>query len=157
MYDYINKILDLLLLDLEAKAKNYKKPVLASLFILNNAHYTLKSIKGTVLTAVVSPTVMSNIDKMMKKQFDSYRNSWIPIIEHLMDNTKINDNGKIVTQLSKAQRDVIKDKFKNFNKDFDDVFATQKNYAIPDPELRTQVIKEVRQILCPMFDRFYDR
>jgi hypothetical protein len=73
-----------------------------------------------------------------------------------MDNTKISDS-KIQTQLTKQQRDSIKEKFKSFNTEFEEAYTTQKSYAIPDVELRAQVIKEVRQILCPMFNRFYDR
>ena len=157
MKQYINQILEYLIQDIDMKAKLYKKPVLASLFMLNNIHYILKSLKTTGLTSIVEQSIIDNIEKIIKKQLDNYRTSWIPIIEHLMDNTKISENGKIVTQLSAKQKDAIKDRFKNFNKDFEEVFTTQKSYAIPDPELRSQVIKEVRQILCPMFDRFYDR
>jgi exocyst complex protein 7 len=161
--DYINEILDLLLFDIEAKSKNYKKPILSCLFILNNTHYVFKSIKSTVLNELIRDSLLDKIDKIIKKQLDTYRSrqyltnsSWIPLIEHLMDNTKIQDN-KIQTQLTKQQKDSIKEKFRNFNTEFEEAFTTQKNYAIPDVELRAQVIKEVRQILCPMFNRFYDR
>ena len=149
--------MEYLIQDIDMKAKLYKKPVLAALFILNNVHYILKSIKGTGLTGIIELSMIENLEKIIKRQLDNYRLSWIPLIEHLMDNTKISENGKIVTQLSSKQKEAIKDRFKNFNKDFEEVFTTQKSYAIPDPELRSQVIKEVRQILCPMFDRFYDR
>ena len=71
--EYINKILDLLLIDIEVKAKNYKKPVLACLFILNNAHYILKSVKGTILNDVVDAKTLDRIDKIIKKQLDTYR------------------------------------------------------------------------------------
>ena len=153
----MNQILEYLIKDIDMKAKLYKKPVLASLFILNNVHYISKSIKGTGLTGTLEPGILENLEKVIKKQLDNYRSSWIPLIEHLMDNTKISDSGKIVTQLNSKQKEAIKDRFKSFNKDFEEVFNIQKAYAIPDPELRSQVIKEVRQILCPMFDRFYDR
>jgi hypothetical protein len=74
-----------------------------------------------------------------------------------MDNTKITEGGKISNTLTKAQRETIKEKFKNFNKDFEETFTIQKGYAIPDMDLRIQVIREVRQILCPMFNRFHDK
>lgn len=155
--EYIGQIMEFLIADIDTKGKMYKKPVLTALFVLNNIHYVLKSIKGTGLTEVMELTMIENMEKIIKKQLDIYRSSWIPLIEHLMDNTKISDQGKIVTQLSAKQKDAIKERFTKFNKDFDEAFTTQKAYAIPDPELRSQVIKEVRQILCPMFDRFYDK
>ncbi|KAJ3325189.1 Exocyst complex component 7 [Boothiomyces sp. JEL0866] len=155
--DYINKIISLLLVDLDNKSKTYKKPVLSTIFMLNNAHFILKSIKSQPLADIIEKEVSEGIEKTIKKQMDNYRNSWAPTIELLMDTTKISDGGKIVTSLSKAQKDGVKEKFKNFNKEFDEIFATQKTYAIPDVELRAQIIKEIRQVLCPMYNRFYDR
>ncbi|KAJ3262243.1 Exocyst complex component 7 [Boothiomyces macroporosus] len=162
--DYINKIISLLLVDLDNKSKTYKKPVLSTIFILNNAHFILKSIKSQPLGDIIEKEVAEGIEKTIKKQMDNYRNrslaltcSWAPTIELLMDTTKISEGGKIVTSLSKAQKDGVKEKFKNFNKEFDEIFATQKTYAIPDVELRAQIIKEIRQVLCPMYNRFYDR
>lgn len=89
--EFVNKVLELLLFDIDAKAKTYKKPILTSLFILNNSHYVQKSIKLTGLTELIDASVTESIEKTIKKQLDVYRNSWIPIIEHLMDNTKINE------------------------------------------------------------------
>ncbi|KAI8901620.1 Cullin repeat-like-containing domain protein [Globomyces pollinis-pini] len=154
--DYIHQLIDLLMSDLENKSKSYKKPVLAALFMLNNANYIIKSVKGTPLYDLLDQNVIGNIDRTMKKQLENYRGTWVPLIEHLMDNAKIND-GKIEKVLTKAQREIIKDKFKNFNKDFEEIYTTQKAYAIPDVELRASVIKEVKAILCPMYNRFYDR
>ncbi|KAI8928584.1 Cullin repeat-like-containing domain protein [Entophlyctis helioformis] len=156
--DFISKMVESLLTDLETKSKGYKRPTLTTLFLLNNYHYILKSIKGTKsLAESIGPDVLDSLEKSIKRQLDVYRNSWMPIIEHLMDTTKISDQGKIVTSLSKAQRETIKDKFKAFNKDFDELFQTQKAYAIPDVELRAQVVKEVKQVLLPMYNRFHDR
>ena len=73
-----------------------------------------------------------------------------------MDNTAIT-TGKISNSLNKQQKEQIKEKFKSFNKEFDEVLLTQKGYAIPDVELRAQVLKEVRVILCPMYNRFHDK
>jgi hypothetical protein len=154
--DYMNKILELLVEDIESKSKSYKKPILSILFSLNNSHYILKSVKGTLLGDLIQSSVIENVESILKKNLDAYRSSWVPICEYLMDNQKV-EGGKIVTQLSKAQRETIKEKFKGFNKEFEETVISQKGLAIPDVELRVQVIKEVRTILCPMFNRFYDK
>jgi trans-aconitate methyltransferase len=73
--EYTNKILDLLLIDIEVKAKSYKKPVLTYLFVLNNAHYIFKHIKGTGLNDIVDSQTMEHIDKTIKKQLDHYRST----------------------------------------------------------------------------------
>ncbi|KAH6561404.1 hypothetical protein BASA62_009841 [Batrachochytrium salamandrivorans] len=130
--DFISKMIDALLTDLEIRIKSCK------------------------LADNVSSNVIDTIEKSIKKQLDVYRNSWMPLIEYLMDTTKISDQ-KIITTLSKQHREVIKERFRGFNKDFDELFQTQKAYAIPDVELRAQVVKEVKQVLLPMYNRFYDR
>ncbi|KAH9251308.1 hypothetical protein BASA81_010866 [Batrachochytrium salamandrivorans] len=154
--DFISKMIDALLTDLEISSRGYKKTTLTTLFLLNNYHYILKGIKSCKLADNVSSNVIDTIEKSIKKQLDVYRNSWMPLIEYLMDTTKISDQ-KIITTLSKQHREVIKERFRGFNKDFDELFQTQKAYAIPDVELRAQVVKEVKQVLLPMYNRFYDR
>ena len=67
---YINSVIDLLLQDIEAKAKTYKKSVLSCLFILNNCHYISKAVKGHSIT---DAETQDKIDKTIKKQLDNYR------------------------------------------------------------------------------------
>ncbi len=52
-----------------------------------------------------------SLDKPIKRQLDQYRGTWTELLGHLMDSTTIIDN-KIVAQLTKLQRDAVKDKFK---------------------------------------------
>jgi exocyst complex component 7 len=143
--------------DIDTKSKGYKKSALSNLFILNNSHYVLKSLKGTKVVDAIEKGSCAEIEKTIKKQLDLYRDSWMPILNHLVDQTKISDNGRIVTTLSKQQRDAVKENFKNFNKDFDEICTAQMKYAIPDVELRAQVIREIKAILLPMYNRFYDK
>eukprot|EP00842_Homolaphlyctis_polyrhiza_P006063 jgi/Hompol1/6458/HPOL_004987-RA len=131
--EFVSKMIESLLTDLELKSKGYKKATLTTLFLLNNYHYILKAIKNCKLGEIVSAEVIDAIEKLIKKQLD------------------------IVTTLTKQQREVVKEKFRGFNKDFDEMYQTQKAYAIPDIELRAQVVKEVKQVLLPMYNRFYDR
>ncbi|KAI8915550.1 Cullin repeat-like-containing domain protein [Gorgonomyces haynaldii] len=155
--DYTLKIVQALLEDIESKSNQYKQKPLAYLFGLNNLHHVLKSTKGTKIGESVGEKMTQDIERTIKKHTDSYRSTWLPLCEHLMDNTKISDSGKIVTTLSRQQRDDVKDKFKNFNKEFDDICQAQMRYAIPDVELRAQVIKEIKSVIVPMYNRFYDR
>lgn len=155
--DFVSQLITALLEDIDIKSKNYKKPALANLFSLNNLHYIIKGIKGTKLAEAAGQKLIADMEKAIKKQIDMYRGSWMPLITVLVDETKISDKGKIVTVLSKQQRDVIKEKFKTFNKDFEEICTAQMKYAIPDVALRLQVINEVKAILLPMYNRFYDR
>lgn len=110
MGEYSSKLLKGLGEDIDQKSKGYnKKPALSNLFILNNSHYIIKSAKGT---KIVDKATLLEIEKTIKKQLDNYRDSWMPLLNHLVDQTKIGDNGRIVTTLSKQMRDAVKENFK---------------------------------------------
>ena len=76
--------------------------------------------------------------------------------EYLIDTTVI-QNSQIQKSLSKNQREEVKDKFKNFNTAVDERFAVEKVYAIPDGELRAQIIKDIKKVILPLYGRFYDK
>ncbi|RUP47542.1 Exo70 exocyst complex subunit-domain-containing protein, partial [Jimgerdemannia flammicorona] len=45
----------------------------------------------------------------------------------------------------------------NFNTEFEDMWRAQKSYAMPDAELRNQVLRGVKQVLLPLYSRFIDK
>lgn len=156
------------MLDIDIKSKGYKKPVIGTVFLLNNYHYILKNIKSTQLSDSIEPTVMINLDKLLLKQMDTYRTNWIACVEFLMDSTNIQD-GTIVKTLSTKQKDAIKDKFrvcrilifflkpKGFNDTFEEFIKNSKSYSVPDVDLRAQMVNDIKAVLVPMYNRFFDR
>ncbi|TPX35775.1 hypothetical protein SmJEL517_g01873 [Synchytrium microbalum] len=156
MYKFFTEVLDALSSNLETKSKAYKKPMLSVVFLLNNYHYICKILRLTPLGDLLGRDVEVKFEKLLAKQKELYLTGWKPALECLMDTTFIT-GGKIEKTLSKQQRDVIKDKFKTFNETFEDLYKAQKSYAIPDTDLRAQIVKEVRQIVVPLYNRFYDK
>jgi hypothetical protein len=61
------------------------------------------------------------------------------------------------TTLPQTDRRAIKDKFKSFNDDFEEMYKQQKRYAVPDTDLRSQIIKDIKQLMVPMYTRFLER
>ena len=58
--------------------------------------------------------------------------------------------------LSSADKKGIQEKFKSFNTSFEDLVARHKTYAM-EAEVRTQLSKEVQNIIEPLYNRFYDK
>ena len=48
-------------------------------------------------------------------------------------------------------------RFKSFNKQFEEVCQTQMNWAIPDKELRDNLILAVAEVLLPAYRSFLKR
>ncbi|ORX48788.1 hypothetical protein DM01DRAFT_1112800 [Hesseltinella vesiculosa] len=148
--------LDQLCISLQTKSRGYKKPALATIFLLNNYNYILRQIRSPPLNAIFDEATEVKFGKLVKKQLDTYQESWKPCVENLMDVTYVR-GGTIKNALSNADRQMIKDKFKNFNTEFDEIWRTQTSYAVPDLDLRSQMIRDVKNVIVPMYGRFLDK
>uniref|UniRef100_A0A453DI34 Exocyst subunit Exo70 family protein n=3 Tax=Aegilops tauschii subsp. strangulata TaxID=200361 RepID=A0A453DI34_AEGTS len=65
--------------------------------------------------------------------------------------------GSIGSHSSTTSTSVIKARFKSFNKQFEEVCQTQMNWAIPDKELRDNLILAVAEVLLPAYRSFLKR
>ncbi|KAI8808746.1 Cullin repeat-like-containing domain protein [Cladochytrium replicatum] len=154
---FIEAVLIALVNTLESKSKGYsKKPTLALIFLLNNYHYILKNVRTSILANAVDKDLDEHFEKLVTEKKRAYQDGWKPFLELLMDTTYV-DKGAVQKTLTKQQRELIKDKFKTFNNDFDELLKVQKTYTIPDIELRAEIIKDVKTVLIPMYSRFHDK
>ncbi|KAJ3045684.1 Exocyst complex component 7 [Rhizophlyctis rosea] len=154
---YSNAVLDALAINLESKSKGYKKPTLATLFLLNNYHFVHKTLKGTRLSNVVGDDTVKRFDNEIKRVSLLYKESWKPCLECLSIVGDIANIPEGAKNLSKTQREIIKERFKTFNSEFEDLYKSQKNYTVPDVELRGQLMRDVKISLVPMYQRFHSR
>ncbi|OUM70505.1 hypothetical protein PIROE2DRAFT_1381 [Piromyces sp. E2] len=153
---YYNDILDTLISMIETKSHGYKKDTLAKIFLINNYNYILKNIQNTRLSEMISGDIGPKFNKLIKAQVNLYMECWNNCVISLMDVTYVQD-GSIKTTLSKSQKQNIKECFKNFNNKFDEIYKVQKVYSVPDTELRNQILSEIKQIIVPMYGRFYNK
>ncbi|CEP08664.1 hypothetical protein [Parasitella parasitica] len=148
--------LDQMTVSLQQKSRGYKKPTLATLFLLNNYNHILRQIRSPPLNAIFDDGSEMKFGKLVKKQLDAYQESWKPCVENLMDVTYVR-GGAIKNAMGNQERQLIKERFKNFNTEFEEIARAQQTYAIPDTELRNQVIRDVKNVLVPMYGRFLDK
>lgn len=59
--------------------------------------------------------------------------------------------------MTKNERNQVKDRFKSFNDNFEEFHKLQRKFSVPDPELRSQLIKDIRNLIVPMYSRFLQR
>ncbi|KAJ3376871.1 Exocyst complex component 7 [Lobulomyces angularis] len=158
---FLMEILDNLLINLEQRSKLYstklKQPTLGIMFLLNNYQYIHKIFfKEKILADTFGKDAIDNVEKLLKAQRDAYLNSWKPLYDHLFDNTYVK-SGQLAKTLNKSEREVVKEKFKGFNADFEEFYRQQKNWAVPDQDLRNYLLKEIKAVLLVLYQRFYDR
>ncbi|KAI9098278.1 Cullin repeat-like-containing domain protein [Phlyctochytrium arcticum] len=153
--DLLSLVTTALAATIDQKAKMYKKPTLAAIFLMNNHHYVYKNLRQSKLADITKPEDIAKWEKSWGRHRESYRDSWKPVIEALTEKgMTIPPNTKT---LSKSQRQAVKDKFKTFNSEFEDTYKQQKAYSVPDPDLRAVVIRDIKAILMPFFRGFHDK
>ncbi|CAG8625894.1 1779_t:CDS:10, partial [Paraglomus brasilianum] len=151
---YIADCLDALATGLENRAKAYKKSALTYIFLLNNYHYVLKSIR-TQYVPLLDKEVETKFERAVKKNNDSYQDTWKVCFGFLMDYTYVR-GGALKSSIG-SDKQSAKERFKNFNNEFDELYKYHKTFTVPDPELRHKVVNDIRAVLLPMYNRFLER
>jgi exocyst complex protein 7 len=102
---YLCDSLDALEINLDTRAKLYKKPVSSAIFLMNNFYYILKNVKGSNLADYIPSTHLLKFEALYEKYRSIYLNTWNSILEHCKDlsMTKVN---------TKQEKKQLKEKFK---------------------------------------------
>ncbi|XP_071966009.1 exocyst complex component 7-like [Antedon mediterranea] len=158
---YIAKVLGALGLNLDQKAKTYNDQYLGAIFLLNNYHYLLKSLQRSGLIQLVmcsNPDVESHYEQIIKDQKVEYTKSWSRVITQIHEANRPyvleRDAGG---KLKDRERQHIKDKFKGFNTELEDLFKVQKCYAVPDEQLRAMLREENKVTVINAYRTFMER
>ena len=164
---YASDTVDTLLQNLVGKARLLLKGKnLQGIFIANNVAIITRIIRSSELASLME-SYAKKLGDWRKQSTAMYLEAWREPSGYLLDVQYTNrskerptssgaDSAVIVKALGSKDKDAIKEKFKNFNTSFDDLVARHKSYAM-EPEVRTQLSKEVQNIIEPLYNRFYDR
>lgn len=164
---YASDTVDTLLQNLVGKARLLLKGKnLQGIFIANNVAIIARIIRSSELGPLME-SYAKKLGDWRKQSTAMYLEAWREPSGYLLDVQYTNrskerptsggaDSAAIVKSLSSKDKDAIKEKFKNFNTSFDDLVARHKSYTM-EPEVRTQLAKEVQNIIEPLYNRFYDR
>ncbi|KAK9344875.1 Cullin repeat-like-containing domain protein [Lipomyces starkeyi] len=159
---FISEIFDDLLVNIEAKARaQYKKVTRVGLQIIANLLYVERAVRSSpeVSAVLASGTGMDRLDKIRKRALNMFLDGWKVCASYLMDVTIVRSVstasvGKGI--MSSKDREVIKEKFRNFNTAFEELVAKFKEYNFADTELRAYLAKEVA-FVSPLYQRFYEK
>ncbi|XP_065184295.1 exocyst complex component 7-like isoform X2 [Sycon ciliatum] len=153
---YFNKVLHVLTQNLEHKSNCYENPALQTIFRLNNFHFIHKSLtKSTDVLLVLeenTPDIEDNYNDMVGRERMKYQKVWSKALNCLMVSDQLPKE-----TMSKSEREGVKEKFKGFNTEVDDLFRIQRSYAIPDESLRESVRQENIELIVPFYRTLLER
>ncbi|KAH7281264.1 hypothetical protein KP509_36G038300 [Ceratopteris richardii] len=140
--------------NLDAKSKLYKDPALAYLFLMNNMHYISQKIKASDVRKLLGDEWIKRNRGKLRQCHNSYRRTaWTKVLMCLKDEG-INISGGFA---SSATRNVIKERFKNFNAAFEENVKAQSSWVVWDPQLSTELRISITEMILPAYRSFLGR
>lgn len=148
---YMRKVLAQLNFALRNKSEQYPD-ALKAIFLLNNTLYLLQGLQRSGLLDVLmlaEPDCETNYRDMIQEHKNAYLQSWNKLLSHLtLDEA-------LPAKLRDRDRQVLKDKFAAFNREWEECSRQQRGYSVPDAELREALKRDNKQALVPAYSAFH--
>ncbi|XP_022746416.1 exocyst complex component EXO70A1-like [Durio zibethinus] len=156
------RIVQVLLTNLDGKSKQYKDPALTQLFMMNNIHYIVRSVRRSEAKDLLGDDWVQIHRRIVQQHANQYKRiSWAKILQCLTIQGAApsaggggllgGDSG------SGVSRAVVKERFKAFNVQFEDLHMRQSQWTVPDSELRESLRLAVAEVLLPAYRSFFKR
>ncbi|XP_047149873.1 exocyst complex component EXO70A1 [Vigna umbellata] len=144
------RIMQALQTNLDGKSKQYKDPALTQLFLMNNIHYIVRSVRRSEAKDMLGDDWVQIHRRIVQQHANQYKRiSWAKILQCLT--VPASENNNAVT------RTMIKDRFKTFNDQIEELHQRQSQWTVPDSELRESLRLAVAEVLLPAYRSFLKR
>lgn len=154
---YLSRVLDGLNINLKNKADTYESPILGALFLMNNYHFIHKTFTRNAtmqqLLERAVPDIEQRYTDLIESEMKSYQKGFAKLIPFLGQEMSI--SGSPTDKLNKAQKTLLKEKFKGFNTELEELCRVHGQYSIPDARLRQRVREDNCELLGAMYSEFF--
>lgn len=155
------RIMQALQTNLDAKSRQYKDPALTQLFMMNNMHYIVRSVRRSEAKDLLGDDWVQIHRRIVQQYANQYKRvSWSKILQCLSiqglssgGNSFTGDPGSN----SGVSRAMVKDRYKTFNIQFEELHQRQSQWSVPDSELRESLRLAVAEVLLPAYRSFVRR
>ncbi|CAI0391133.1 unnamed protein product [Linum tenue] len=144
------RIMQALQTNLDGKSKQYRDPALTQLFLMNNIHYIVRSVRRSEAKDLLGDDWVQIHRRIVQQHANQYKRiSWAKILQCLT----VQGEG----QSSGLSRTMVKERFKTFNVQFEELYTRQAQWTVPDSELRESLRLAVAEVLLPAYRSFIKR
>ncbi|KAM2004172.1 hypothetical protein ACFX15_027654 [Malus domestica] len=148
--------------NLDGKSKQYRDPALTHLFLMNNIHYMVRSVRRSEAKDLLGDDWVQRHRRIVQQHANQYkRNAWGKILQCLsIQGLTSSGGGSSVAAdggSSGVSRAIVKDRFKTFNMQFEEFHQKQSQWTVPDTELRESLRLAVAEVLLPAYRSFIKR
>ncbi|GLT90113.1 hypothetical protein SLE2022_080630 [Rubroshorea leprosula] len=151
------RIVQALQTNLDGKSKQYKDPALTQLFLMNNVHYIVRSVRRTEAKDLLGDDWVQIHRRIVQQHANQYKRvSWAKILQCLTVQGGAPPGGGLDSS-SGISRANVKDRCKTFNAQFEELHQRQSQWTVPDSELRESLRLAVAEVLLPAYRSFVRR
>lgn len=140
--------------NLDEKAKLYEDISMQWVFLMNNKQYIVQKVKDPehpALRKLLGDDWVRRRRGLVRKYATNYlRGSWSKALACLRDEGV----GGSSTHASKL---ALKERFKNFNACFEEIYRVQSAWKVPDPQLRDELRISISEKVLPAYRSFLGR
>ncbi|KAM0905283.1 hypothetical protein ACQ4PT_017468 [Festuca glaucescens] len=154
------KIMQALQNNLDGKSKQYKDPALMCIFLANNVHYMVTSVRRSEAKNILGDYWIQRHRRIVQQNANQYKRvAWGKVVQTLSVQGASSTGMSIPSDLSSSgvSRAMIKERFKSFNMQFGELHAKQSLWTIPDQELRETLRLAIAEVLLPAYRSFVKR
>ncbi|KAJ6820211.1 exocyst complex component EXO70A1-like isoform X1 [Iris pallida] len=155
------RIMQALQSNLDGKSKQYKDPALTHLFLMNNIHYMVRSVRRSEAKDLLGDDWVQRHRRIVQQNANQYKRvAWAKILQTLSVQGLGSSGGGAGSEggnSSGVSRATIKERFKSFNVQFEELHQRQSQWTVPDPELRESLRLAVAEVLLPAYRSFIKR
>lgn len=144
-------LITLLESNLEEKSRLYGDSAMRYIFLMNNILYIVQKVKGSDLGKLLGDDWVRKRRGQIRQYATSYlRASWSKVLSCLKDEG-------IGGSASSASKVALKERFKNFNLNFEEIYRIQTAWKVPDAQLREELRISISEKVIPAYRSFMGR
>ncbi|GAB4855188.1 hypothetical protein Ancab_023814 [Ancistrocladus abbreviatus] len=158
------RIMQALQTNLDGKSKQYKDPALTHLFLMNNIHYIVRSVRRSEAKDLLGDDWVQRHRRIVQLHANQYKRiAWAKILQCLSVQGLTSSGGGSSAvgvdggNSSGVSRALVKDRLRAFNIQFEELHGKQCQWTVPDTELRESLRLAVAEVLLPAYRSFIKR
>ncbi|XP_073310622.1 exocyst complex component EXO70H1-like [Primulina huaijiensis] len=138
-------LISVLLVKLDAEAKNYKDISLSHLFLANNLQHVVVKARTSNLKYLLGEVWLTKHEAKIKQLAENYeRLGWSHVVDTLPSEPTDGGTSEKVTEI-----------FKKFNMSFDQAYKNQSACVVPDSQLRDDIKISIARKIFRRYREFY--
>ncbi|KAL6905596.1 hypothetical protein ACP4OV_003197 [Aristida adscensionis] len=154
------RIIQALQKNLDRKSKQYKDSALSCIFLMNNVHYMVGFIRRSEAKDILGDDWIQKHRRVVLQSANQYKRvAWAKILQTLSIQAAGGTGSSAQSDPSSSgvSRAVIKERFKSFNVQFEELHAKHSQWTISDQELRESLRLAIAELVLPAYRSFITR